>query len=129
MDLVEKIKRDFGFLTDRRDVLAVLLYGSQASGESTPRSDVDICVVAPEANRNELFRTLLRHVREPYDAKIFESLPMYLKIQVIKNHIVVYARNILDLYEYFYTYRKLWKDQERRNTLKEEEIKALLKGK
>lgn len=129
MDLVEKVKRDFVFLTERRDVLAVLLYGSQASGESTPRSDVDICVVAPEADRDELFRTLLRHVREPYDVKIFESLPMYLKIQVIKNHIVVYARNILDLYEYFYTYRKLWKDQERRNTLTEEEIKALLKGK
>ncbi|MEX2724313.1 MAG: nucleotidyltransferase domain-containing protein [Candidatus Freyarchaeota archaeon] len=124
---MEKVKRDFGFLTDRRDVLAVLLYGSQASGESTPRSDVDICVVAPEADRDELFRTLLRHVREPYDVKIFESLPMYLKIQVIKNHIVVYARNILDLYEYFYTYRKLWKDQERRNTLTKEDIEALLK--
>lgn len=90
---------------------------------------MDICVVATEADRDEPFRTLLRHVREPCDAKIFESLPMYLKIQVMKNHIVVYARNILDLYEYFYTYRKLWKDQERRNTLKEEEIKALFKGK
>jgi len=127
VDLVEKIKRDFGFLTDRRDVLAVLLYGSQASGESTPRSDVDICIVAPKADRDELFRTILRHVREPYDVKIFESLPMYLKIQVIKNHIVVYAREILDLYEYFYTYRKLWKDQERRNTLTKEDIETLLK--
>ncbi|MGQ9722954.1 MAG: nucleotidyltransferase domain-containing protein [Candidatus Jordarchaeum sp.] len=127
MDLVEKVKRDFGFLTDRRDVLAVLLYGSQASGESTPRSDVDICVVAPEADRDSLFRTILRHVREPYDVKIFESLPMYLKIQVIRNHIVVYAREVLDLYEYFYTYRKLWKDQERRNTLTKEDIETLLK--
>lgn len=127
MDPIERIKRDFGFLTDRRDVLAVLLYGSQASGDSTPRSDVDICIVAPEADRDALFKIILRHVREPYDVKIFESLPMYLKIQVIKNHVVVYAREILDLYEYLYTYRKLWKDQERRNTLTEEDIKTLLK--
>lgn len=127
MDLMEKIKRDLEVLTDRRDVLAVLLYGSQASGDSTPRSDVDICIVAPEADREALFRAILRHVREPYDVKIFESLPMYLKIQVIRNHVVVYARDILDLYEYLYTYRKLWKDQERRNTLTEEEIDALLK--
>lgn len=127
MDLVEKIKRDFAVLTERRDVLAVLLYGSQASGDSTPRSDVDICIVAPEADRDSLFRTILKYFREPYDVKIFESLPMYLKIQVIKNHVLIYVRDILDLYEYFYTYRRLWKDQERRNTLTEEDIEALLK--
>nr|MDO8080915.1 nucleotidyltransferase domain-containing protein [Candidatus Freyarchaeota archaeon] len=127
MDLVEKLKRDFAVLTERRDVLAVLLYGSQASGDSTPRSDVDICIVAPEADRDSLFRTILRYFREPFDVKIFESLPMYLKIQVIKNHVVIHARDILDLYEYFYTYRKLWKDQEKRNTLTEEDIEALLK--
>ncbi|MEM3525940.1 MAG: nucleotidyltransferase domain-containing protein [Candidatus Jordarchaeaceae archaeon] len=127
MDLIERIKRDFAFLTERRDILAILLYGSQASGDSTPRSDVDICIVAPEADRDSLFRIILRHSREPYDVKIFESLPMYLKIQVIKNHIVIYTRDILDLYEYFYTYRKLWKDQEKRNTLTEEDIRALLK--
>jgi hypothetical protein len=46
---------------------------------------------------------------------------------VIKNHVVIYARDIPDLYEYFYTYRKLWKDQEERNTLTEEDIEALLK--
>jgi predicted nucleotidyltransferase len=127
MDLMEKIKRDFAFLIERRDILAILLYGSQASGDSTPRSDVDICIVAPEADRGSLFRTILRNFREPYDVKIFESLPLYLKIQVIKNHIIVYTKNILDLYEYFYTYRKLWKDQEKRNTLTEEEIEHLLK--
>lgn len=127
MDLVKRIRRDFEFLTSREDVLGVLLYGSQASGDATPRSDVDICVVAPDADREDLFRTILRHVREPYDVKIFESLPMYLKIRVIRNHVVVYARDVLDLYEYFYTYRKLWKDQERRNTLTQEDVEALLK--
>ncbi|WXG42063.1 MAG: nucleotidyltransferase domain-containing protein [Candidatus Freyarchaeum deiterrae] len=127
MDIIDRIKRDLGFLTERPDVIAVLLYGSQASGEATPRSDVDICVVAPEADREALFRIILRQVREPYDVKIFESLPMYLKIRVIKNHVVVYAKDIPDLYEYFYTYRKLWKDQEERNTLTKEDIEALLK--
>lgn len=53
-------------------------------------------------------------------------MPLYLKIEVIKNHEIVYAKNIADLYEYFYMYRKIWKDQEYRNRISEEDFKILL---
>jgi len=50
-EMVERdaLKRDLSFLLNRQDVLALMLFGSQARGAQTPRSDVDICVVAPAA--------------------------------------------------------------------------------
>jgi len=40
-------------------------------------------------------------------------LPLYIQIDIIKNHKVVYG-NELELSEYFYQFRKLWKDMEYR---------------
>lgn len=39
---------------------------------------------------------------------------------VIEEEVVVYARDILELYEYFYFFRKLWDDQMHRQTLRKE---------
>ena len=51
------------------------------------------------------------------DIKIFELLPLYLKMEVIRDHEIIYARDRLQLYEHFYFFRKLWADQERRQRL------------
>jgi len=49
-------------------------------------------------------------------------MPLYLKIEVIEHGRVVYARDIYELYEYFYMFRKLWDDQKERQTLSKDEI-------
>ncbi|VVB93503.1 Nucleotidyltransferase domain protein [uncultured archaeon] len=41
------IKKDFSFLFERKDVLSILIYGSVVKGDQTPRSDIDVCIVAP----------------------------------------------------------------------------------
>ncbi len=41
-------------------------------------------------------------------------MPLYLKMAVIEEGVVVYAKDILELYEYFYFFRKLWEDQKSR---------------
>jgi len=49
-DIALAVKADLSFLQDpawREKVLGVLLYGSQATGEAGPRSDIDLCIVAP----------------------------------------------------------------------------------
>lgn len=46
MTWLESAIREF-FDTDRHDVLAVYLFGSQARGTSRSRSDVDIAVLVP----------------------------------------------------------------------------------
>ncbi|MFB6115998.1 MAG: nucleotidyltransferase domain-containing protein [Candidatus Nanosalina sp.] len=77
-----QIEEDFSFLKDDDGVLAVLLYGSQVTGGSHERSDVDICIVAPEAETHELMRKVLTGVnteKKNYDVHTFEELPLYIQ--------------------------------------------------
>jgi predicted nucleotidyltransferase len=113
---VERIRRDFEFLSN--SVLAIVLYGSRAEKAETERSDIDICIVAPNTDASKIFKETL-HL--DYDIKIFESMPLFLKMKVIENHEIIYTKNLLDFYEYLYFFRKLWKDQEHRQRLTKEE--------
>lgn len=124
------IKADFSFLFGKKEVLAVLLYGSVVKDEETPRSDIDICIVAPGSeNRVELLKEVYRNLdvfSKKYDVRIFEELPLYIQIQIIQNHEVIYARDIYEMHEYFYFFRKLWDDQASRQHMTKEELAAMM---
>ena len=60
-----------------------------------------------------------------YDVHVFEALPLFLKASVFKNYIVVLG-DAPEIGEYFYFYRKLWKDQEHRQRLSDEEVREIL---
>lgn len=117
--LITKTKKDLSFLKDKMEkgeIEAVLLYGSYAENEQTARSDIDICVVAPKLKTSKEFSSLLGQIwrkidASKYDARIFEELPLYIKMEVIKRHLVIFSRSIPELHYYFYHYRKLWQDQ------------------
>lgn len=113
---IERIKRDLEFLFDK--VLGVLVYGSIAKDEENERSDIDICIVAPNKDSSKIFKETLPL---NYDIKIFELMPLYLKIEVIENHNILYAKDVHELYEYFYFFRKLWNDQKHRQKITKEE--------
>ncbi|MCK4475153.1 MAG: nucleotidyltransferase domain-containing protein [Methanophagales archaeon] len=123
----KKVSEDLRFLFDNRSVLGVLLYGSVVEGESTERSDIDVCIVAPAADDKVAFsRWILANVRdERYDVRVFELMPLYLKMEVVEHGEVVHARDIYELYEYFYAFRKSWDDQKRRQMLTREEALEL----
>jgi len=103
------IKRDFEFIKDK--VEGVLLFGSAAKGELTTRSDIDIALVRP-STRSVIFRVFER-VGSKYDTKIFEDLPLHIKMDIIKNHQVIIGDEV-ELSYYFYRYRKEWNDMEHR---------------
>jgi predicted nucleotidyltransferase len=51
-DVAARVKKKLSFLQDpfwEKRILGVLLYGSKVRGEAGPRSDIDLCVVAPQA--------------------------------------------------------------------------------
>lgn len=127
-EFLNKVKQDFKFIEKRHDVLGILVFGSIVRGEHIPRSDIDICIVAPETeNLDELINYVFSNVyNEKDDIKFFEILPLRLKIEIIKNHIVIYSKDLPALYEYFYFYRKIWKDQEKRNSLIPDDLKTIL---
>jgi len=126
--IIKQLEKDFSFLKDK--VLAVLLFGSLAQENYCGRSDIDICIVAPDGDPQKILKEVFRNVDvhgKNYDVKIFEELPLYLKIQVINSHEVIFGDK-QDLYEYFYKFRKIWKDQEHRQKVSKEELLRILKG-
>ena len=107
-EIVARAKKDFQFLQDR--VLGVMLYDSWARGEAHERSDIDVCIVAPEIqDKAALWREAISGLRdERYDVRIFELMPLYMKMAVIEEVVVVYSREVLDIYEYVYPFRRMW---------------------
>jgi len=128
MDLL-KIKNRLKFLENFEEVHSVLVFGSYARGNATSRSDVDVCLVMPNCNdcrRREIAELAAGKLGKRFDVKVFEFMPLFLKISVINNHIIIFTRDKCELYEYFYFYRKIWKDQKHRNTLKVEDFRTIL---
>lgn len=125
----EKYRVDFEFLEEDEDILAILLFGSGVSDRLHPENDLDFCVVAPKIRERGEMRRVLKKIYENidvtgkrYDVWLFKELALYMKIQVIEGHKVVFCRDLPELYEYFYFYRKIWEDQRHRQEVDKEEL-------
>lgn len=119
---IDEIKKDVEKIFNERVVHSIILFGSYATGEETSRSDVDICIVAPSLRDDKklAFKTLLKlgaKLPPKYDVFMFELLPLYMKIEVIEKGIVLMTRDKSELFEYFRLYRRIWKDQEKRQRI------------
>ena len=101
-----KTERELEALLDRarhdRDVLAVMLFGSAARGDSHPGSDLDVCLVlyprdwAPE----ELARKRLGYVGAfDLDVRVFQALPLYVRHRVLKEGRVLLVKDEDALYD------------------------------
>ncbi len=83
------------------DVLAVMLFGSYARNEKF--SDMDVCVVLKQEKFDHLF---LSKKRLEYltafpnmDIQIFQQLPLYIKMRVLKEGKTIFCRNEDLLYD------------------------------
>ncbi len=101
----EELREDFEFLKER--VKGVLLFGSAARGDTTSRSDIDICLVEPETD--DILLEVYKEVGDKYDVKIFEKLPLTVQINIIEDHKVIIGDPV-EISYHFYKYRKRWKD-------------------
>jgi uncharacterized protein len=131
MDLEEikrRIKKDLNFLEN--EVEGILLFGSVAAGEAYEESDIDICLVAPETKEGiKLWTRALAGIRDTrYDLRIFEQMPLFMKMEVIEKGVVIFSRDVCELYEYFYPFRRIWEDQKHRQMLSKEEALAMFAG-
>ncbi len=124
--IINQIKKDFKLLIQEKKVLGIMLYGSYLNASDTNRSDIDICIIAPNEEGSDLLSFIWSNkVLGRYDIRLFTELPLYIKIQVIKDGKLIYSSNKYDLYEYFYFFRKLWEDQKHRQELSKEELLTL----
>jgi predicted nucleotidyltransferase len=83
-------------------VLALILFGSQASGEHTAVSDIDLCLVLSPAPYTplEFSEKKLEYLTKfSVDIHIFQQMPLYLKQRVLRNGEVLFCRDEDMLYE------------------------------
>ena len=103
----------------------LILFGSQLTQHKTSKSDIDIVLVTKEKNYDKNKKIFLDNIylnQEPFDFKIFELLPLHIQIGIIENYKVIYG-NELEISEYFYEFRKKWRDQVKR--IRENQITSI----
>ncbi|MCK4381168.1 MAG: nucleotidyltransferase domain-containing protein [Candidatus Lokiarchaeota archaeon] len=125
---ITRISNDFQKIISKKNILGILLYGSVAKIIETNKSDIDICVVAPNEDKHQLISFILQNLNvelKKFDVRLFSELPLYIKIQIIEKGILIYSPDKLELYEYFYFYRKLWADQKHRQEISKEELLSI----
>lgn len=108
-----KIEEDLAFCNK----YWTIIYGSFVSREFIPeRSDIDVAIITRTKDQKknfEIWMHLLENVPGNYDLRIFELLPLYIQIEIIDTHRVLFG-DPLEVSEYFYHYRKFWKDMDAR---------------
>lgn len=91
---------------DDPDVLAVLLFGSTARGDSNADSDVDVCLVLTQGVRSS---AQMGEKRVAYlgdvdlDVQVFQSLPLYIRPRVLHDGRVLFCRDEDALYDVAFT--------------------------
>ena len=84
---LEKIKNIDGF----KKVKFIILYGSAAEDRMIEGSDVDLCIyydgTSEEASRFR-FKVLSELFDDRYDVHIFQQLPVYVRVEVLKGKII-----------------------------------------
>jgi hypothetical protein len=84
------------------DVLAVLLFGSRARGESVPGSDADICLVLADGakERVEISQKKLEYLGlGDLDVQVFQQLPLYVRQRVLADGRILHVKDVDGLYE------------------------------
>jgi predicted nucleotidyltransferase len=84
------------------DVLAVLLYGSHARADASPRSDVDVCLVLAGAGstaRTAAEKRLEYLAGDGVDLQVFQLLPLVVRSRVLKEGEVLFVRDEGALYD------------------------------
>jgi predicted nucleotidyltransferase len=105
-------------------VLALILFGSQARGEHTAVSDIDLCLVLSPAPYTplEFSEKKLEYLTKfSVDIHIFQQMPLYLKQRVLRNGEVLFCRDEDMLYELAFAVIREYADFEQvyRDYLKE----------
>lgn len=110
--ILRKAKKD-------KDVLAVALFGSYAQGKKYYR-DIDVCLFLNKKISNlEMSKKYLSYagvVLDKIDLSIFQQLPLYIRMRVIKEGKIILSKNDSLLYglvfntiKEFEMYEKLYK--------------------
>jgi len=98
-------------MSDFHRVRFVFLFGSYSSGKQNKLSDVDFAVYYG-GNARERFKfrvKLLGELPESFDVQIFQDLPLYVRMEVLKGKLI-YNSDLDFVYETAYSTIKAFED-------------------
>ncbi len=107
--LIEKAKQ--AILADKvgKNAKAILLFGSRVSGYTTFKSDVDLCVLFDDISKDTAFEFQLRiasKLPEIVDIRVFNTLPIWIKLEIARNHKILYKTKEFDEDFWIYTIKE-----------------------
>lgn len=118
--MLKKIDKILKIARQDDEILAVFLFGSVARHEEHKTSDIDICLILKPGKYSSLG---LSEKRFEYlkvfdlDVQIFQQLPLYIKMRVIKDGKKLFCANEDELYQSvfntiteFEDYRDIYRD-------------------
>ena len=109
-ETVNKIRKD-------KKVIAVLLFGGYARKREYAR-DIDLCVILdPEYSKRqgayELTKKRLKfltYAPDKFDIQIFQLLPLYIRIKILKEGKILYCKDMRKIYDLAYRTIKEYED-------------------
>lgn len=91
------------------DVLAVILFGSAARGE--PHRDLDVALVQATGSSEHPFDLRLRYADdERIDVQVFQDVPLFIRMRVLRDGRVLFVRDEDALYEVALAAVRAWQD-------------------
>ncbi len=97
MQTVNRIKKD-------KDAIAIMLFGSYVRNKKYAR-DIDICVFLKGGDDKKMFKKRLNYMKgvpDKFDIQIFQQLPLYVRINVLRDGKILYLKNKKRLYNLAY---------------------------
>ncbi len=100
--MLKKINKILKIARQDNEILAVFLFGSAARQEEHETSDIDICLILKPGRYSSL---ALSEKRFAYlkvfdlDVQIFQQLPLYIRMRVIKDGKKLFCANEDELYQ------------------------------
>ena len=79
-------------LKAKKNVVGIVLFGSQARGASKPISDTDIAVILNKYSEEDVYE-IEAHSSKNVDVVVFNELPPIFKMEIVKEHKILYCKN------------------------------------
>lgn len=77
----------------KEEVIAVILFGSHATGKAGPLSDIDLCIVADRAMTDPQKNEVLSFGSRVIELRLFWDLPVTIRFRVIRDGIILSCKN------------------------------------
>ncbi len=126
--MVQKLEEIKKIAERDKDILCVFLFGSQAQKESNVFSDTDVCLIlsSNEYSKLEVSRKKIEYLKifPQLDIHIFQQLPLYIKIRVLKSGKILLCKDEDKIYNLAFSVITEYSDFEHilRDYLREMEI-------